>query len=89
MESTRSRPRTAQVFILFPPKSPGCEGTGYNVNQTVIDEYLGRVPAARSDVYNEYYNNYGVDLVVGPTHNCDYIKWTVRMYNLYLGQECE
>jgi len=55
----------------------GASGCGvWQVNQTVYDEYLGRVPAARSDVYNEYYNQYGVDLVMGPTHYCDFVKWS-------------
>jgi Asp-tRNA(Asn)/Glu-tRNA(Gln) amidotransferase A subunit family amidase len=58
--------------------SSGCVNSGWNVNQTVLDEYLNRVPAARADVYNEYYNQYGVDLVMGPTSYCDYVKWTVR-----------
>jgi len=35
--------------------------------------------ANRSDVYNEYYNKYGVDSVMGPTHYCDFIKWSVRV----------
>jgi Asp-tRNA(Asn)/Glu-tRNA(Gln) amidotransferase A subunit family amidase len=61
-----------------PTGASGCVNTGWNVNQTVLDEYLGRVPAARSDVYNEYYNQNAVDLVMGPTHYCDYVKWTVR-----------
>jgi len=66
---------------FIPPKASGCEGTGYNVNQTVLNEYLNRIPTQRSDVYNEYYNEYGVDLVMGPTHYCDFIKWTVRWLN--------
>jgi hypothetical protein len=58
----------------------GTSGCGlWNVNQTVYDEYLGRVPAARSDVYNEYYDEYGVDLVMGPTHYCDFVKWSVSV----------
>ena len=48
----------------------------WQVNKTVYDEYLDRVPANRSDVYNEYYNQNGVDLVMGPTHYCDYVKWS-------------
>jgi Asp-tRNA(Asn)/Glu-tRNA(Gln) amidotransferase A subunit family amidase len=63
---------------VFPTsKSNGCENSGWNVNKTVMDEYLGRVPAGRSDVYNEYYNEYNIDLVMGPTHYCDFVKWTV------------
>ena len=37
----------------IPIGGSGCENSGWNVNQTVLDEYLGPVPAARSDVYNE------------------------------------
>ena len=55
----------------------GCVNTGWNVNKTVNDEYLGRIPATRSDKYNEYYNKYGIDLVMGPTHYCDFVKWSV------------
>jgi len=50
----------------LPTGASGCVNTGWNVNKTVLDEYLGRVPAARSDVYNEYYNQYNIDLVMGP-----------------------
>jgi hypothetical protein len=28
-------------------------------------------------VYNEYFNQHKVDLVMGPASYCDYIKWTV------------
>ena len=62
----------------FPTGTTGCVNSGWNVNKTVIDEYLGRVPAERSNVYNQYYDQYGVDLVMGPTSYCDYVKWSVR-----------
>jgi len=65
------------VGSRIPTGGSGCVNSGWNVNQTVLDEYLGRVPALRSDVYNEYYNQYNIDLVMGPTHFCDFIKWTV------------
>ena len=72
-------------FSSYSPVGPrfasgpsGCVDSGWNVNKTVFDEYLGRVPAARAVVHNQYYDQYKVDLVMGPTHYCDYVKWTVR-----------
>jgi Asp-tRNA(Asn)/Glu-tRNA(Gln) amidotransferase A subunit family amidase len=61
----------------FPTGTTGCVNTGWNLNQTVLDEYLNRVPSARSDVYNKYYDTNDVDLVMGPTSYCDFIKWSV------------
>ena len=66
------------VGSRVPTNGSGCVNSGWNVNQTILNEYLNRVPSARSDVYNEYYNQNGVDLVMGPTHYCNYVKWTVR-----------
>jgi hypothetical protein len=71
------------VGSRIPVNGTGCVNSGWNVNQTVLDEYLGRVPAARSDVYNEYFNQYKVDLVMGPTSYCDYVKWTVSAFSFW------
>ena len=57
----------------------GCKNNGFNVSQTVRDSALGPAPAGMSNVYNEYYDKYGVDLVMGPTSICDFVKWTVRV----------
>ena len=67
------------IGTRIPPGGSGCVNTGWNVNQTVIDEYLGRIPAARADVYNEYYNQYNVDLVMGPSGYCDFVTMAVSI----------
>jgi Asp-tRNA(Asn)/Glu-tRNA(Gln) amidotransferase A subunit family amidase len=57
----------------------GVEGTGYNVNKTVIDDYLGRVPAEMSNLYNKYFDTYGVDLMMGPGDYCERSTWSGDM----------
>jgi len=52
----------------------GCNSWG--VNKTVIDDYLGRVPALMSDLYNQYFDTYGVDLMMGPTDYCEKATWS-------------
>jgi len=66
--------RTQQVT-----RTPFADGKGcnsWNVNQTVIDDYLGRVPAEMSDVYNQYFDTYGVDLMMGPADYCEKVTWS-------------
>jgi len=55
----------------------GCNS--WNVNKTVIDDYLGRVPATMSDLYNTYFDKYSVDLMMGPAEYCDQLTWTGEM----------
>mmetsp|Transcript_11053 Transcript_11053/g.20649 ORF Transcript_11053/g.20649 Transcript_11053/m.20649 type:complete len:261 (+) Transcript_11053:1785-2567(+) len=50
-----------------------------DLNQTLIDAYLGDIPAQRSNNYNEYFDTYSVDLLMGPTHYCDDVLWTGDM----------
>jgi len=57
----------------------GVEGTGYNVNKTVIDDYLGRVPAEMSNLYNKYFDGYAVDLMMGPGDYCEHVTWSGEM----------
>jgi hypothetical protein len=51
----------------------------WNVNKTVIDDYLGRVPAEMSNVYNKYFDTYNVDLMMGPADYCEQLTWTGEM----------
>ena len=60
-------------------RTPFADGKGcnsYGVNKTVIDDYLGRVPAAMSDLYNQYFDTHGVDLMMGPTDYCEKATWS-------------
>lgn len=60
-------------------RTPFADGKGcnsYGVNKTVIDDYLGRVPAAMSNLYNEYFDTHGVDLMMGPTDYCEKATWS-------------
>lgn len=43
------------------------------------EAYLGPIPAGRSDAYNEYFDDEGVDLLIGPTQICDKVLWTEDM----------
>ena len=59
-------------------RGPFADGKGcssWNVNQTVIDDYLGRVPTEMSNVYNTYFDTYGVDLMIGPTEYCSKVSY--------------
>ena len=40
------------------------------------EAFLGPIPANRSDVYNEYFDEYKVDLMMGPSQYCDKVLWT-------------
>jgi hypothetical protein len=51
----------------------GC--TSWNVSKAATDDYLGRVPAEMSNVYNQYFDTYGVDLMMGPTDYCESVSW--------------
>jgi Amidase len=41
--------------------------------------FLGPIPANRSDVYNAYFDDKGVDLLMGPGQICDKVLWTEDM----------
>jgi len=41
-----------------------------------MEAYLGPIPASRSDVYNKYFDEQSVDLLMGPTQICNYVKWS-------------
>jgi hypothetical protein len=41
--------------------------------------FLGPIPANRSDVYNAYFDEKGVDLLMGPGQICDKVLWTEDM----------
>jgi len=43
------------------------------------EQYLGPVPAGRSDAYNKYFDEKKVDLLIGPTQVCDRVLWTEDM----------
>jgi Asp-tRNA(Asn)/Glu-tRNA(Gln) amidotransferase A subunit family amidase len=62
--------------VIRGPFSDGKGCFSYGVNKTVIDDYLGRVPAAMSDLYNKYFDTHGVDLMMGPTDYCEKATWT-------------
>lgn len=38
--------------------------------------FLGPIPANRSDVYNQYFDEFKVDLMMGPSQYCDKVLWT-------------
>ena len=60
-------------------RTPFADGKGcnsYGVNKTVIDDYLGRVPAEMSDLYNQYFDTHGVDLMMGPADYCEKVTWS-------------
>jgi Asp-tRNA(Asn)/Glu-tRNA(Gln) amidotransferase A subunit family amidase len=63
-------------------RGPFADGKGcstFNVTKAAIDDYLGRVPAEMSDVYNKYFDTHGVDLMMGPADYCDEVLWTDDM----------
>ena len=52
-------------------------GTTLNLNtEEAKSQYLGPIPAARSDVYNEYFDANRVDLMMGPSQYCNVVHWT-------------
>jgi hypothetical protein len=52
----------------------GC--SGFNVSKAAIDDYLGRVPAEMSNVYNQYFDTYNIDLMMGPADYCEKVTWS-------------
>jgi hypothetical protein len=61
--------------VIRGPFSDGKGCNSYGVNKTVIDDYLGRVPTEMSNVYNTYFDTYGVDLMIGPTEYCSKVSY--------------
>jgi Asp-tRNA(Asn)/Glu-tRNA(Gln) amidotransferase A subunit family amidase len=40
------------------------------------EKYKGPIPAQRSEAYNTYFDEFGVDLLMGPSQYCDKVLWT-------------
>jgi Amidase len=53
----------------------GCNITNKDSEENTA-AFLGPIPANRSDVYNKYFDEYHVDLMMGPSQYCDKVLWT-------------
>jgi Amidase len=53
----------------------GCNLTSKDSEENTA-VFLGPVPANRSDVYNKYFDEFDVDLMMGPSQYCDKVFWT-------------
>lgn len=53
----------------------GCNLTNKDSEENTA-AFLGPIPANRSDAYNKYFDEYDVDLMMGPSQYCDKVLWT-------------
>lgn len=53
----------------------GCALISMN-DQEAKEAFLGPIPASRSEVYNKYFDENSVDLLMGPSQYCDKVLWT-------------
>jgi len=67
------------VSVVRGPFADGKGCVSWNVSQAAYTDWLGRVPAAMSNVYNTYFDTYNVDLMMGPADYCDFVTWTDDM----------
>ena len=65
--------------VIARPFSDGKGCVTWNVSKAATDDYLGRVPAEMSNVYNQYFDTYNIDLMMGPTDYCERSTWSDDM----------
>jgi hypothetical protein len=66
---------TLSMDWMFAFQEGGC-GLINEDTEEVRAKYLGPIPAQRSDVYNTYFDDFKVDLLMGPSQYCDKVLWT-------------
>jgi Asp-tRNA(Asn)/Glu-tRNA(Gln) amidotransferase A subunit family amidase len=66
---------TLSMGWMFASQESGCALINADTEE-VRAKYLGPIPAQRSDVYNTYFDEFKVDLLMGPSQYCDKVLWT-------------
>jgi Asp-tRNA(Asn)/Glu-tRNA(Gln) amidotransferase A subunit family amidase len=66
---------TLSMSWMFAGQESGC-GLINQDTEEARARYLGPIPAQRSDVYNAYFDEFKVDLLMGPSQYCDKVLWT-------------
>jgi Asp-tRNA(Asn)/Glu-tRNA(Gln) amidotransferase A subunit family amidase len=66
---------TLTMGWMFASQDSGCALINGDTEELKA-KYLGPIPAQRSDVYNTYFDEFNVDLLMGPSQYCDKVLWT-------------
>ena len=66
---------TLSMGWMFGGRGEGCGMINLNTDEAK-SQYLGPIPATRSDTYNEYFDANRVDLMMGPSQYCNVVHWT-------------
>ena len=66
---------TLSMGWMFENEDEGCTLINKDSEENT-EAFLGPIPAGRSDAYNDYFDMYDVDLIMGPSQYCDKVLWT-------------
>lgn len=66
---------TLSMGWMFSNEEEGCALINLNTEEAKT-QYLGPIPASRSEVYNEYFDANDVDLMMGPSQYCNKVLWS-------------